>query len=97
MPLAIWAGVVAQFVPTTGTYIAIVLPVLVGLLSPTSVTGLLALACALPYQQVENFAIEPRISAKAVDVNPAVSFGAVLLGAALFGVASAFLAVPSSR
>jgi predicted PurR-regulated permease PerM len=29
-----------------------------------------------------------------VDVNPAVSFGAVLLGAALFGVAGAFLAVP---
>jgi len=27
-------------------------------------------------------------------VNPAVSFGAVLLGAALFGVAGAFLAVP---
>ncbi len=27
-------------------------------------------------------------------MNPAVSFGAVLLGAALFGVAGAFLAVP---
>ena len=94
LPLAIWTGVVAQFVPTIGTYIAIVLPVLVGLLSPTPVTGLLALAWALLYQQVENLTIEPRISAKAVDVNPAVSFGAVLLGAALFGVAGAFLAVP---
>jgi predicted PurR-regulated permease PerM len=29
-----------------------------------------------------------------VDVNPAVAFGAVLLGAALFGVAGAFLAIP---
>ncbi len=94
LPLAIWTGVVAQFVPTIGTYIAIVLPVLVGLLSPTPVTGLLAFAWALLYQQVENLTIEPRISAKAVDVNPAVSFGAVLLGAALFGVAGAFLAVP---
>ena len=46
------------------------------------------------YQQIENLTIEPKISAKAVDVNPAVSFGAVLLGAALFGVAGAFLAVP---
>ncbi len=46
------------------------------------------------YQQIENLTIEPKISAKAVDVNPAVAFGAVLLGAALFGVAGAFLAVP---
>ena len=30
--LGIWTGVVAQFVPTIGTYIAIALPVLVGLL-----------------------------------------------------------------
>jgi len=94
LPLAIWTGVVAQFVPTIGTYIAIILPVLVGLLSDKPVTGVIALVWALLYQQVENLTIEPRISAKAVDVNPAVSFGAVLLGAALFGVAGAFLAVP---
>lgn len=94
LPLALWTGVVAQFVPTIGTYIAIVLPVLVGLLSPHPWIGLVALAWALLYQQVENLTIEPKISAKAVNVNPAVSFGAVLLGAALFGVAGAFLAVP---
>ena len=62
--------------------------------SDRPVTGIIALVWALLYQQVENLTIEPRISAKAVDVNPAVSFGAVLLGAALFGVAGAFLAVP---
>jgi len=94
LPLALWTGVVAQFVPTIGTYIAIVLPVLVGLLSPHPWIGIVALGWALLYQQVENLTIEPKISAKAVDVNPAVSFGAVLLGAALFGVAGAFLAVP---
>lgn len=97
LPLALWTGVVAQFVPTIGTYIAIVLPVLVGLLSPHPWIGLVALGWALLYQQVENLTIEPKISAKAVNVNPAVSFGAVLLGAALFGVAGAFLASPSSR
>jgi len=94
LPLALWTGIVAQFVPTIGTYIAIVLPVLVGLLSDRPITGVIALVWALLYQQVENLTIEPKISAKAVDVNPAVSFGAVLLGAALFGVAGAFLAVP---
>ncbi len=94
LPLSLWTGIVAQFVPTIGTYISIILPVAVGLLSPNPWVGVIALAWAVLYQQVENLTIEPRISAKAVDVNPAVSFGAVLLGAALFGVAGAFLAVP---
>lgn len=94
LPLALWTGIVAQFVPTIGTYIAISLPVLVGFLSPNPWLGLIALAWGLLYQQVENLTIEPRISARAVDVNPAVGFGAVLLGTALFGVAGAFLAVP---
>ena len=94
LPLAMWTGIVAQFVPTIGTYIAITLPVLVGLLSPNPWLGVIALAWGLLYQQVENITIEPRISARAVNVNPAVSFGAVLLGTALFGIAGAFLAVP---
>ncbi len=94
LPLALWTGIVAQFVPTVGTYISIALPVVVGLLSPNPVVGVIALVWAVLYQQVENLIMEPRISAKAVDVNPAVSFGAVLLGAALFGVAGAFVAVP---
>ena len=94
LPLALWTGIVAQFVPTIGTYIAIILPALVGALSPNPWLGLVALGWGLLYQQVENLTIEPRISARAVDVNPAVAFGSVLLGSALFGVAGAFLAVP---
>ena len=94
LPLGIWTGIVAQFVPTIGTYIAIALPVLIGLLSDDPKDGLIALAWALLYQQVENLTIEPRISAKAVDLHPAVSFGAVMFGASLFGAAGALLAVP---
>ena len=94
LALGIWTGVVAQFVPTIGTYIAIALPVVVGLTSADPVDGVLALAFALVYQQVENLTIEPKISANAVDMHPAVAFASVLLGAALFGVAGAFCAVP---
>lgn len=94
LPLALWTGIVAQFVPTIGTYISIALPVLVGLLSESPLVGVLALVWAILYQQVENLTLEPRISAKAVNVNPAVAFGSVLLGASLFGVAGAFLAIP---
>lgn len=94
LALGIWTGVVAQFVPTIGTYIAIALPVLVGLLSDNPWIGVIALGWALLYQQVENLTIEPRISAKAVDVHPAFAFAAVMLGTALFGVAGALLAIP---
>ena len=94
LPMAIWTGLVAQFVPMVGTYIAIILPVIVGLLSGNPWLGVIVLAWALLYQQVENLTIEPRISARAVDVNPAVAFVSVLLGAALFGVAGALLAIP---
>lgn len=94
LALGVWTGLVAQFVPTIGTYISIILPVLVGLLSPEPWTGVAALLWALVYQQVENLTIEPRISAKAVDVHPAVSFASVLIGSALFGVAGALLSVP---
>jgi predicted PurR-regulated permease PerM len=94
LPLAMWTGIVAQFVPTIGTSLAVLLPALVGALSPNPWLGAIALAWGLLYQQVENLTLEPRISARAVDVNPAVSFGAVLMGTALFGIAGAFLAVP---
>lgn len=94
LALAVWTGLVAQFVPTVGTYISIVLPVLVGLLSPRPWIGLIVLAWAVLYQQVENLTIEPRISARAVNLHPAVGFTSVLLGTSLFGIAGALLAVP---
>ena len=94
LPLGIWTGIVAQFVPTIGTYIAIALPVIIGLLSDDPMDGILALGWAVAYQQVENLTIEPRISAKAVSLHPAVSFASVMFGAALFGAAGALLAVP---
>ena len=94
LALGIWTGLVAQFVPTIGTYIAIVLPVLVGLLSGNPWIGVIALIWAVLYQQVENLTIEPKISARAVNVHPAVAFASVMLGAALFGVAGAVIAVP---
>jgi predicted PurR-regulated permease PerM len=94
LALGIWTGLVSQFVPTIGTYIAIALPVLIGLLSGNVWVGIIALVWGILYQQVENLTIEPRISARAVDVHPAVAFASVLLGAALFGVAGALLAIP---
>ena len=94
LPLALWTGLVAQFVPNVGTYISIALPVVVGLTSGEPQLGLYVLIWGIAYQQVENLTIEPRISARAVDLHPAVSFGAALLGAQLFGLSGALLGVP---
>ena len=94
LALGLWTGLVAQFIPTIGTYISILLPVLVGLLSADPWTGVIAFAWAVVYQQIENLTLEPRISARAVEVHPAVAFASVLLGSALFGAAGALLAVP---
>ncbi|MDN5797017.1 MAG: AI-2E family transporter [Intrasporangium sp.] len=94
LALGIWTGLVAQFVPTVGTYIAIALPVALGLIGDRPWQGIAVLIFALVYQQIENVTIEPRISAQAVDVHPAVSFASVMFGASLFGVGGAFVAVP---
>lgn len=94
LPLALWTGLVAQFIPNVGTYISIALPVLVGLTSDKPLVGVWVLVWAVAYQQVENILIEPRISARAVNLHPAVSFGAALLGAQLFGLSGALLGVP---
>ncbi|MEV4224517.1 AI-2E family transporter [Nonomuraea sp. NPDC049725] len=94
LALGVWTGVVAQFVPTIGTYISIALPAVVGFASPQPWVGAVALGWAILYQQVENLTLEPRISARSVDLHPAVSFTAVLLGAALFGPVGALLSIP---
>lgn len=92
--LGLWVGIISQFVPTIGTYIAVVLPVAVGLTSDQPLDGILVLAFAIGYQQVENLLLDPRVSSRAVNVHPGVSFASVLLGAQLFGVAGGLLAVP---
>ena len=48
----------------------------------------------LAYQQVENFLIYPRIMQRSVDVSPAATIVAVLVGGSLLGVLGALLAIP---
>jgi predicted PurR-regulated permease PerM len=46
------------------------------------------------YQQVENYVLSPRISAKTIELNPGVAFGAAMAGGAVGGFAGAFFALP---
>ena len=91
--LALWVGVVSQFIPAIGAYIAGVLPVLVALLhSPR--TGLVVLIVIVAYQQLENYLFSPRITAHTMEIHVALAFGAVIAGTALLGIVGAFLALP---
>lgn len=93
--LSVWVGVMSQFVPTIGTYLAGALPVLVAL-TGQPVDALWVLVFVTVYQQIENYLLHPRITAKTVDVHPAVAFGAVIAGAALLGAVGALIAIPAA-
>jgi predicted PurR-regulated permease PerM len=91
--LALWVGVVSQFIPTVGTYLAGALPIIVALTNDP-IDALWILAFIAAYQQFENYIIQPRITSRTVDIHPAVAFGAVIAGAALLGGVGALIAIP---
>ena len=93
--LALWVGALSQFVPAIGTYIAGALPVVIALLNHPG-DGLAVVVFLVVYQQVENYLLAPRITARTMQLHPAVAFGTVLAGAALFGPIGAVLALPSA-
>jgi predicted PurR-regulated permease PerM len=91
--LAVWVGVISQFIPTIGTYLAGALPMLVGLtVDPMDAVWILIFVVV--YQQVENYLLQPRITARTVEIHPAVAFGSVIAGAALLGAVGALIAIP---
>jgi len=92
--LATFQGVVAEFIPIVGTYIAAVVPLAIALLTVGNPETLILLVYVLIYQQVENYLLAPRLQAKAMQLHPAVAFGAALAGGAIGGLLWAFLALP---
>ena len=95
VPMAMWVGLVSQFVPVVGTYIAGALPVLVGLLDRPS-TGLAILIAIAVYQQIENYLLQPKVTAHTMEIHVTVAFGAVIVGGLLLGVVGALLALPAA-
>lgn len=93
LPLAIWTGVVSQFIPTLGTYLAIALPAIIAA-AAQPMDGVWVIVFGTAYQQVENYLLHPRITSRTVSIHPAVAFGSVIVGAALFGAIGALVSVP---
>ncbi|MEU7649072.1 AI-2E family transporter [Streptomyces huasconensis] len=92
--LAVWVGLVSQFIPTIGTYLAGALPMLIAF-TVDPWYALWVLIFVVIYQQFENYMLQPKLTAKSVDIHPAVAFGSVIAGTALLGAVGALIAIPA--
>ncbi|MFE4496396.1 AI-2E family transporter [Streptomyces niveus] len=92
--LAVWVGLVSQFLPTIGTYLAGALPMLIAF-TVDPWYALWVLGFVVIYQQFENYVLQPKLTARTVDIHPAVAFGSVVAGTALLGAVGALIAIPA--
>jgi predicted PurR-regulated permease PerM len=92
---AVWVGLVSQFLPVIGTYLAGILPVLLTFIE-SPVKALIVIGFIVVYQQIENYLFAPRITARTLELHPALAFGAALAGAAVMGPVGAILALPGA-
>lgn len=92
--LGVWVGILSQFVPVVGTYLASVLPALVALTFNDVATMVWVIVFFVGYQQVENYLISPRITMRTMEIHPAISVGAILIGGTLLGGIGVVLALP---
>jgi predicted PurR-regulated permease PerM len=82
-------------IPMIGATLGAVVVTAIGFATDPKI-GLFCLIFYIVYQQVENYAIYPRVMSKAVDIPGAVTVIAALVGAALLGVVGALLAIPTA-
>jgi predicted PurR-regulated permease PerM len=83
-----------DLVPLVGATLGAIVVGLVTLFADFPIDTIIWAVYAIVYQQVENNVIQPRIQARAVQVEPLVVLISVLFGSALFGVLGALLAIP---
>jgi predicted PurR-regulated permease PerM len=94
LSLGIWVGVLSQFIPVIGTYLAAILPAVVALSAEGPVTALWVIVYFIAYQQLENYLVAPKITRRTMQIHPAVSIAAILIGGALLGGIGIILALP---
>ncbi len=93
LPLAVIVFLL-DLIPLVGATIGAVVVGVVTVFGDFPVDTIIWAIYAIVYQQVENNIIQPRIQARAVQVDPLVVLISVLFGSALMGVLGALLAIP---
>jgi predicted PurR-regulated permease PerM len=94
LPLALIVALTA-FIPLVGATIGAALVCVVAFFDGTG-TGIACVVFFVVYQQIENYVIHPRVMKRAVDVHPAVTIVAALVGGTLLGIVGALLAIPTA-
>jgi predicted PurR-regulated permease PerM len=90
--IAVWA-MVTNLIPQIGGFLGGSVFVLLGVTQGVG-TGVACLAWFLFYQQLENHFLQPAIVGEAVDISPAGTMVAALVGGAALGVPGAMVAIP---
>ena len=85
---------ILDLVPLVGATLGAIVVGIVTLFNDFPTDTIVWAAYSIAYQQLENSVIQPRIQARAVQVEPAIVLIAVLFGSTLFGVLGALLAIP---
>jgi predicted PurR-regulated permease PerM len=93
LPLAVIVFLL-DLLPLVGATLGAIIVGIVTVFSDFPIDTIIWTIYAIIYQQVENNIIQPRIQARAVQVEPLVVLISVLFGSALFGVLGALLAIP---
>jgi predicted PurR-regulated permease PerM len=93
LPLAVIVFLL-DLVPLVGATLGAIIVGIVTVFSDFPIDTIVWAIYAIVYQQVENNIIQPRIQARAVQLEPLVVLISVLFGSALFGVLGALLAIP---
>jgi predicted PurR-regulated permease PerM len=93
--LAIWVGVISQFLPVIGIYVAGVLPLLLTVVD-APIKALFVLGFIVVYQQIENFLIAPKITAQTMELHAGVAFASAIVGGAVLGPTGAILGLPAA-
>jgi len=94
LALALWMAIISQFVPVIGTYLGGALPLIIALLDSPG-KAIAVLAYVIIYQQIENYLLAPKLTARTMSLHPAVSFGSAIAGGTLMGVPGALMALPT--
>ena len=94
LPLAVFEGFVAEFIPAIGTYLGAAVPLIVVLGTEGGWQALVVVVWTVIYQQVDNYWLSPKISARTMELNGGVAFGSALAGGAIAGPMGAFMALP---
>jgi len=92
LPLAVIAGLL-ELIPTIGPIVSAI-PAAIIAFTQGPLLGLGVIALYILIQQLENNILVPKVMEKAVGLSPLITIFSLLVGAALFGILGAVLAVP---